>query len=1781
MRKTVAFLCALVAVTGSAAAAGFTVETDSDWNQGTFSDTEVWGAQLQLNDTGVQELWRINHSKPTRAIAIDSTGYIYAGGETNDVEKIDSNGVEDTSGQWPYTGHSNTVNDVAVDDSDRIYSVSKKDHELHRIAQNGNQDWSRTHGSVAAVTFGPNGHLYTAAVDGTVRKWDTSGNQIWQESTSDNALRTVGVDQSGNVYAGDTQLHKISSSGSLQWSKNVGSKIDGLDVSEDGYIYTVDKGSPYYVRKIDSSGNEIWSYDGHNDSVRDVDHNDTFTYSTASHSDDSTHKIDSTGSKIWRFYEEGSWMDIDVIGKYIYTSGYGPEHFSPRPGQTFKLAPLFATPGDYQSQQFDAGSTVLWSNASVESTLSGQSATLTVEYSSDGFSSVKASESFTLSGGSETFTLTESAQYARFTFDLSASDTATTPRISMTELNYAGNDITTTDNYTDFGWKPESQTVKLTCDNNGNDCDKIEFRIVKGGSLVREGNRSGTETNVEVGDTTDGDLTLEYRGWDNGIAEGWNSQSVRVDTQNPANQLLDNTTWYSNDFTRTTDDNDSLSGVDSCEYRTKDGSDSWSSWKSRSCGDVTVSVDTSSAECTTEGSDECGVRVRTTDMSGNTETKTQYYNIDLSAVDTDDDYTDSGWEPSSQTVGLTCSDGPRDCDQIEFRIWKSGSVIRQENRSGTTTDVDVGSTSDGDLTLEYRGYNDGEIESWEQQRVRVDTGDPSNQLLDDSNWYGSDFTKTTNDADSVSGLDYCEYQTRDGDHPLTSWSSWKSRSCGDVTVTVDPSSGECTEEGWDECGVRVRAVDRAGNSVQKTEWYNIEYSDIDTTDNYTDSSWMDEAQWIRLTCSEGPRDCDQIDWEIVQGGSVLRSDSVSNTQTAVEVGRSTDGHLTLRYRGHNNGDTEDWQSQNVRIDTEAPNVDLDGSIDWYNDDFTRNVTENDTYSEIADCQYRTKDDGNSWTSWKSRSCDQVNVTVDDSGVECTTEGNDECGVRVRTIDYAGNVETDTKYYNIDLTPIDTEDNYSSTKWKNKPQWITLTCEDGHRDCIQIDWEIRKGGSVVRSGTDSGTETAVYVGNQTDGELTLRYRGWDIYGNAEDPWDANTGIRVDTKGPTTTLLSPNASEWQTDDFNATVDDTEGNNANLGKLDTYYLIDTSGSFDDEWSTLANNINDIEDEVENQTSVDMKSIAWGLNNTVPGQASGQNCGVWQTDVGHCDHYRPVIDDISNVEPYTDWLGIDFQDYDYRNINGSGDEESLTEGWGAGELDVVARDEWRDDSVRSIINVGDADTNGYAQGHPNTCGDTNSWNLANYLNTTMRDKDIKVFSMLGNPECTPDPSNQMNTTSISVEQYSDADELPDEIIDVLSGEEGIIEASNCYYQINDGGSGWTGWMQRDNCPHTNQTITVGQSGSGADCTTDGVDTCEVRVKVNDTAGHDSYDYRAFNVDAGPPLMGDNYTDNGWKNEPQWVEITCSDPGSGCARIDWRIKTSGSTVRNGTAFDNVTVVDVGTSYNGDLTLEYKGYDISGNSGGWQSQDVRVDTGDPSTNITGPNETKWLEDDFNVTIEDADTGGSGINTAECEYRVKDGTDPWTAWQSRSCPDGNITITTGTNASADCTTDGKNACKLKVKIADNAANEDFDNASFDLDAGPPRIICEDDCAPDVVFSGSTVTFSPTIPENESGDITVNICDNEDCLDITCGFDPGDRANCSGVAPNVPVRKEFHIIATDSKGRKSSFLGSYTVKGQVNDYCTQDQDCVSTNCHQNECQPSQKPPLIEIYAPDSGS
>ena len=79
------------------------------------------------------KVWEFTgHSNTVRSVAVDEQGNIYSGSQDNKVMKISPSG----SKVWEFTGHTGSVYSVAVDDKGNIYSGSK-DNKVMKIKQEG------------------------------------------------------------------------------------------------------------------------------------------------------------------------------------------------------------------------------------------------------------------------------------------------------------------------------------------------------------------------------------------------------------------------------------------------------------------------------------------------------------------------------------------------------------------------------------------------------------------------------------------------------------------------------------------------------------------------------------------------------------------------------------------------------------------------------------------------------------------------------------------------------------------------------------------------------------------------------------------------------------------------------------------------------------------------------------------------------------------------------------------------------------------------------------------------------------------------------------------------------------------------------------------------------------------------------------------------------------------------------------------------------------------------------------------------------------------------------------------------------------------------------------------------------------------------------------------------------------------------------------------------------------------------------------------------------------
>jgi hypothetical protein len=345
------------------------------------------------------------------------------------------------SGTADFDPGPNTMNLTAAGSSDAFIS---------KLNANGNFVWviplSGSGGDdIEAITLDAQGNIYICGygsgnIDfdpgpGTVNpggspfvaKYDTNGNYIWvTRSVAGNALA---LDANGNVYiaahyvngptyntslyANDTYIYKLNSTGVLQWSKLVSGKkedlswsiaVDGngnvivggttlsdtLDLDPGPGVYNITReggGFDVFLIKLDSTGNFVWGgaltaeypYGLKTDAGNNVyvtgffggmaDFNPgpgTYHITSGGAADPYILKLNPDGHLVWVKQLPGTpgtfayakAMELDASGN-IYTSGFVKGTFDMDPGPDSVMATSVAAGGPYVSK-LDANGNFVW-----------------------------------------------------------------------------------------------------------------------------------------------------------------------------------------------------------------------------------------------------------------------------------------------------------------------------------------------------------------------------------------------------------------------------------------------------------------------------------------------------------------------------------------------------------------------------------------------------------------------------------------------------------------------------------------------------------------------------------------------------------------------------------------------------------------------------------------------------------------------------------------------------------------------------------------------------------------------------------------------------------------------------------------------------------------------------------------------------------------------------------------------------------------------------------------------------------------------------------------------------------------------------------------------------------------------------------------------------------------------------------------------------------------------------------------------------------------------------
>jgi hypothetical protein len=207
-----------------------------------------------------------------------------------------------------------------------------------------------------------------------------------------------------------------------------------------------------------------------------------------------------------------------------------------------------------------------------------------------------------------------------------------------------------------------------------------------------------------------------------------------------------------------------------------------------------------------------------------------------------------------------------------------------------------------------------------------------------------------------------------------------------------------------------------------------------------------------------------------------------------------------------------------------------------------------------------------------------------------------------------------------------------------------------------------------------------------------------------------------------------------------------------------------------------------------------------------------------------------------------------------------------------------------------------------------------------------------------------------------------------------------------------------------------------------------------------------------------------------------------------------------------------------------------------------VDTQNPSTAITSPVAGAWFKDNFNATLDDSDTGGSGLATGAsgCQYRFigdnPSGADTSSGTLARQCDPVTKVITVGPSPDV-CRFEGIGRCRVETQSFDIAGNASgWQTVLYGVDFTLPIVGAP---VPSSAQSGVSTNYSATL-RDPIGKIT------------GCGFywkAVGSGTWNTGAATTInPIPCENNANCTVSVDHAFASAGSYETQFGCTDQAT---------------------------------
>nr|DAN81460.1 MAG TPA: hypothetical protein [Caudoviricetes sp.] len=259
------------------------------------------------------------HTGSVNSVAVDGQGNVYSGSSDKKVMKISPSGTK----IWELTGHTGSVNSIAVDDKGNVYSGGS-DEKVMKISPNGSKVWEFTEdvGTVSSVAVDSQDNVYSGGSDKKVMKISPNGSKVWGKTTT-NMVRDIAIDNNSNILIGCVrEILKLDKDGTIINKTTSVADVRAIAVNGANSAWATENDYPNNtILKLDTNLNKILKLNMDKSPYAIAVDGQGNVYSGGS--DEKVTKISSTGSKIWDFTGRIGWIKsvaVDDKGN-VYSGG--------------------------------------------------------------------------------------------------------------------------------------------------------------------------------------------------------------------------------------------------------------------------------------------------------------------------------------------------------------------------------------------------------------------------------------------------------------------------------------------------------------------------------------------------------------------------------------------------------------------------------------------------------------------------------------------------------------------------------------------------------------------------------------------------------------------------------------------------------------------------------------------------------------------------------------------------------------------------------------------------------------------------------------------------------------------------------------------------------------------------------------------------------------------------------------------------------------------------------------------------------------------------------------------------------------------------------------------------------------------------------------------------------------------------------------------------------------------------------------------------------------------